>query len=78
MVAASPSGGTVVAFDLNKHQNNTSEWCAAETVLHQRDGLTLWQVETNCREHRILVWGRTRSEAWEAASRMADRIQREE
>jgi hypothetical protein len=52
-----------------------SGWSAAETEYRQPDGSTVWQVEANRDEHRVLVWGRTRGDAWRAAHRMFRRIE---
>ena len=70
-------GGKDSTITTSSATGHAPGWSGEETAYRQRDGSTLWQVEANCREHRILVWGRTRSEAWKAASRMANRIQPE-
>ena len=57
--------------------NDVPLWSAEETVSRQRDGSTLWQIEAQCNEHCILAWGRTRSQAWKAATRMAERIRKQ-
>lgn len=51
-----------------------SGWCVAETPMHHPDGSTVWEVAAKYCDHRIVVWGRTRGEAWKAAYRMVDRI----
>ena len=67
----------MIALARNSPQDYAPEWSAEETASRQRDGSTLWQIEAQCDDHRILVWGRTRSQAWKAASRMVARIRRE-
>jgi len=42
--------------------------------MHHPDGSTVWEVAARYCDHRIVVWGRTRGEAWKAAYRMVDRI----
>jgi len=69
-------GGEMVAPIRNLPEDQRHDWSAEETVSRQRDGSTLWQVEAECNKHWILVWGSTRSQAWQAATRMADRIRR--
>jgi ribosomal protein L24E len=70
-------GEEMIAAARSPVPDRASAWSAEETAYRQRDGSTLWQVEAKCDEHWILVWGRSRNQAWTAASRMASRIQRE-
>ena len=49
-------------------------WSVGEAALHQADGSMLWQVDATRHGHTILVWGRTKADAWRAACRLARRV----
>lgn len=78
MVVPRLLGGELGKKSQKRREDTPPELSAAETVYRQRDGSTLWQIDANCQEHRLLVWGQSQSGVWRAVSRMADRIQKED
>lgn len=49
-------------------------WSCDASAIRNRDGTITWQVDANRQGHMILAWGRTATEAWEAAYRQISRL----
>ena len=49
-------------------------WECKEASFRNRDGSLSWQVDAARLGHKIVAWGRTQTEAWEAACRQARRV----